>query len=424
MNNLESILKEMSYQFDGMASKYDLMVKKGRMGDNNEAETRIRTDQALRQLEEHHHIITTDLMNRINGLENRVSNEERVKGQLKEKLMIAEQNFKEISNFIQTFQKLDSGEINQMRVLLQDKISEDQQLFMKEREKSKALFNELVRIGELQEKQSKDIYGLNAELDSRVRGLESQFILAEQTMSQLATKGETGITYISEWNGKLDGRIQQLESNLIGLGKEQMKDRDSIARLEALNQKMTEDLKQLLNAMQSDFHSRLDSKISEVLNRIVIEHEERRRAEDDLKHQLEVRTKLTEEKMNYEKEEMRDRYMAMDSLVRAEFQRKEEAIRSLGELIENNIKKIQSSLKQEEITRDQFEAAIRIELQKMQDILNKDLDFFKSQFALENEKLTEIIKGEIDTRFSSDVYDSIMQRAQKPHQPDAQLDHL
>lgn len=403
MNNMEVILKEMSYQFDNMASKYDLMVKKGRLGDNNDADLRIRMDQSLRQMEEHNHIITTDLINRMSGLENRLANEERVKGQLKEKLMIAEQNFKEISNFIQTFQKLDNSEINQMRILIQDKISEDQQLFMKEREKSKALFNEIVRIGELQEKQAKDIYSFNSDFDARMRGMESKFILSEQTMNQLITKGETGITYMSEWNEKLDGRIQQLETNLIGLGKEQMKDRDSIVRMEALNQKITDDLKQLLAAMQTDYQTRLDSKITEVLNRIIIEHEERKRSEEDLRHQMDIRTKLQEEKINYEKEEMRDRYMAMDSLVRAEFQRKEESIRSLGELVENNIKRIQTAIKQEEITRDQFEAAMRIEMQKMHEILNKDLEFFKSQFALENEKLTEIVKGEIDTRFSSDV---------------------
>lgn len=403
MGNMEGILKEMSYQFDNMASKYDLMSKKGRLGENNDADVRIRMDQSLRQMEEHNHMITTDLINRISNLEGRLSNEERVKGQLKEKLMIAEQNFKEISNFIQTFQKLDNSEINQMRILIQDKISEDQQLFMKEREKSKALFNEMVRIGELQEKQAKDVYSFSSDVESRIRGLESKFILSEQNMNQLITKGETGITYMSEWNEKLDGRIQQLETNLIGLGKEQMKDRDSVARMESLNQKMTDDLKQLLSAMQTDYQTRLDSKITEVLNRVIIEHEERKRSEEDLRHQMDIRTKLQEEKINYEKEEMRDRYMAMDSLVRAEFQRKEESIRSLGDLVENNIKRIQTAIKQEEITRDQFEAAMRIEMQKMQEILNKDLEFFKSQFALENERLTEIIKGEIDTRFSSDI---------------------
>lgn len=182
-----------------------------------------------------------------------------------------------------------------------------------------------------------------------------------------------------------------------------MKDRDSIGRMESLNQKITEDLKGLLTNMQNDYSQRLDSKISDVVNRVVLEHEERKRAEDDIKNQVEMRSKMQEEKMNYEKEEMRDRYMAMDSLVRAEFQRKEESIRALQSMVENNIKSLYGTIKQEEVSRQQYEGALRIELQKVQELVNKDLEFFKGQFAMENEKLTEIIKGEIDTRFSSDV---------------------
>jgi len=48
-----------------------------------------------------------------------------------------------------------------------------------------------------------------------------------------------------------------------------------------------------------------------------------------LKNHVDFRDKVIEEKQQYEREEMRDRYMAMDSLVRAEFQRKDEAIKSL-----------------------------------------------------------------------------------------------
>ena len=46
------------------------------------------------------------------------------------------------------------------------------------------------------------------------------------------------------------------------------------------------------------------------------------------------------EKQNYEREEMRDRYKAMDSLVRAEFQRKDEAILALNRLIETNVRSL------------------------------------------------------------------------------------
>ena len=38
---------------------------------------------------------------------------------------------------------------------------------------------------------------------------------------------------------------------------------------------------------------------------------------------------MTLEKTKHEREEMRDRYSAMDTVVRAEFQRKDEAILSL-----------------------------------------------------------------------------------------------
>ena len=134
-----------------------------------------------------------------------------------------------------------------------------------------------------------------------------------------------------------------------------------------------------------------------------MEHVERQRSQEDIKQQVDTRGKLIEDKISYEREEMRDRYMAMDVLVRSEFQRKEEAIKSVNDMVENNIKALQNNIKDEEYARGSFEGAIRIEVAKMQEMLKKDLDYFRSQFALENEKLTDIIKGEIDTRFSSDV---------------------
>lgn len=347
--------------------------------------------------------MNAEFSQRLMALESRLSNEERAKGELREKLILSEQNFKQISNFIQTFQQLDSTELKDMRAIIQDKITEDQQLFLKEREKSKALFNELVRLGETQESNSKELHTTNLELQQRLQQLESRYVRNEQELNQVQQKGETGINYVSEWNEKLDGRIQQIESNLIGLGKEQLKDRDSISRIEVLNQKITENLKDLLGSMQNDFDGKLETRVSDLVNRIVLEHEERLRAQEDVKSQVEQKTKLQDEKMKYEKEEMRDRYMAMDSLVRAEFLRKEESIRALHDLMETNFRSLQKEIKEEEITRQQFEGALRVELEKMQQVMNKDMEFFKSQFALENEKLTEIVKGEIETRFSSDV---------------------
>ena len=42
---------------------------------------------------------------------------------------------------------------------------------------------------------------------------------------------------------------------------------------------------------------------------------------------------------------MIDRYKAMDSLVRAEFQRKDQAIQTLNNLLETHIRSLQTNLK-------------------------------------------------------------------------------
>ena len=48
---------------------------------------------------------------------------------------------------------------------------------------------------------------------------------------------------------------------------------------------------------------------------------------------MDVKDKMNNEKAKFEWEEMRDRYQAMDAIVRAEFQRKDEAILA----IQNNL---------------------------------------------------------------------------------------
>lgn len=66
---------------------------------------------------------------------------------------------------------------------------------------------------------------------------------------------------------------------------------------------------------------------------------------------MDVKEKLINEKSKYEWEEMWDRYQTMDAIVRAEFQRKDEAILAIQNNLEAQIKTINSWVKQEELTR-------------------------------------------------------------------------
>ena len=58
-----------------------------------------------------------------------------------------------------------------------------------------------------------------------------------------------------------------------------------------------------------------------------------------------MKEKLNNEKSKHEREEMRDRYSAMDSIVRAEFQRKDEAILQLQNSLETQIRTINGWVK-------------------------------------------------------------------------------
>lgn len=101
---------------------------------------------------------------------------------------------------------------------MHEKFSEDYSSITKEREKSKALFLEVVRLGESHEKNAEFIQNLNLQFDSRIKAVESRFQMGERSINSLIIKGDQGINNVTEWNEKLDKRIQNLESNLLTIG--------------------------------------------------------------------------------------------------------------------------------------------------------------------------------------------------------------
>lgn len=66
----------------------------------------------------------------------------------------------------------------------------------------------------------------------------------------------------------------------------------------------------------------------------------------------------------------------MDALVRAEFERKDEAIRTLHNIVETQVRSLQAALKQEELARNQFESYLRDEMGRFQDDTRRVSVFF------------------------------------------------
>ena len=66
---------------------------------------------------------------------------------MREKLRVSEDNNQQMVSFIKSLQTQGDLELNSMRQVLQQKISDDQQNSLKSNEKNSILFNELIRIG-------------------------------------------------------------------------------------------------------------------------------------------------------------------------------------------------------------------------------------------------------------------------------------
>ena len=70
--------------------------------------------------------------------------------------------------------------------------------------------------------------------------------------------------------------------------------------------------------------------------------------------------------------------------------------------IEGQIRGINGWIRQEELARAQQEVTIRAEVSKINDAVRYEIDAFKSQQLQVTDKLSEMIKVEVDQRLTSD----------------------
>ena len=104
-----------------------------------------------------------------------------------------------------------------MRGVLHEKHTEDHTFAIKEKERSKTLFHEVVRLGEQQEKSAEQLQNLNLALETRLQAVESKFQVGERALSTVNQRGESGLSNLTEWNNQIEKKYQGLESNLYTL---------------------------------------------------------------------------------------------------------------------------------------------------------------------------------------------------------------
>lgn len=100
-----------------------------------------------------------------------------------------------------------------------------------------------------------------------------------------------------------------LEQNFSLMTAEQKRALDNQGKIELTTMKNSEEFKSVLSQLQNDFQYKLEVRMTDLVNRLLTEQEERARSMDDMRYQMEMKDKMTQEKSKHEREELRDRYM-------------------------------------------------------------------------------------------------------------------
>jgi hypothetical protein len=395
---MKFLMKQQNSVDDQLASQRQLSNKLA----DGEAASVSKLESQMRYQAEQTQIVQQELQLQVRQLGDAMRIQELTKNDLKDKLAASDVKNNELTAFIKSLQSQGDAELNSMRAFLQQKVSEDQSSSQKSNEKNSILFNELVRLGKQSETHQERLQSLASGYEERINVLEQRLLTAEQLSSLAGRKGETNQGILAEVIDKMETKVLQMEQSLDIVRNHADRERENVGRLELVNLKSNEDFKQVVNSVQQDFGTKLELRMTELVNRLMQEQDERLRQVDDIRAHVDLKERMNTQAVKHERDEMRDRYAAMDSVVKSEFQRKDEAILGIQQSLESQMRTVNSWIKQEEVNRSQAETMLRAEIIKSADGVRFDVETFKSQQVQVTEKLSEMIKMEVDSRLQAD----------------------
>jgi len=167
--------------------------------------------------------------------------------------------------------------------------------------------------------------------------------------------------------------------------------------------KISHELRESLKINLNDLSSKIETKASELLRQISQEHQERIRSQEAMFGQIDLRSKILEEKIMYEKEEMRERYIGLESYTKGEFKRKDDALHHLNDTIDKYFIRAEKQIEFYKTEIYKTHMSFEEQVFAKTNTLDADIDGLKKAISGEYEKIGEIIKDEINARFSSDV---------------------
>ena len=178
---------------------------------------------------------------------------------------------------------------------------------------------------------------------------------------------------------------------------------EQIKRIDSEMSKLSNDVRESLRACASDLTAKLDSKSADLSQQVAQERQERTRAQEAICSQIDLKSKILEERLSYEKEETRERFFNLENFAKTELKRTEEAIEKLHANMEDFFREMERSAEVFKGDCQRSFALIEEEFGAKTNSIETDVDFLKKAINSEYGKISEIIKEEINARFSSDV---------------------
>jgi len=335
---------------------------------------------------------------RLENLEADLRKQEKDHQELQQRIRQVFNNYKYVDSTMKGMQRQEDTELSQIRNMFQDKFTQDQKLHDKHKEKSKVLFGELVRIGEQQDKSKEFLQSLSVSLENRLATLENRLNQGERQVVSLDSRSDNGLQMLMSLAEKVEKRVQSIEEGLYNLNNEHQKGQKNVERVEVGTNYLREDIQNFLKQLQGDLQHRVELKTSSILNKLLQEQEERLRNHDDLKYTFETKDKLINEKIEYEKQELKDRIATLESFIKTELQRNEELINNLQNLLDGQLRVVYETIRGEESTRVSSDSDLKEEINQVSDNTRQVFEQFKSYQSGITDKIKEMIQTEIDVR--------------------------
>lgn len=132
--------------------------------------------------------------------------------------------------------------------------------------------------------------------------------MSDNNTAMVNKKGDAASMFLNEVFERVEGKLMGLEQNVQLMGMEQRKEKENVGRIEVSSLKHSDDFRNMLNQMQNDYSHRLEVKVTDLVNRLLTEQEERSRQIEDVRYQMEMKERVEREKGRQGVEEMRERY--------------------------------------------------------------------------------------------------------------------